>query len=183
MSDGPLLPALNAAKAMLRDCYWWRRIANESNPWTEEQAAARIYFDELAAPSPGPDHTKAELMALRPFCILWADVAAGFRMRFDSTGSCCVPTSGTFVMRIELPVPNNLAADPSALAQDLNRKIGRLLRTCDADQKGLAELSGLPGYLPLRELSLRGYIRTDEKAAIELGDAVVAEIEVQWGQD
>lgn len=183
MSDGPLLPALNAAKAMLRDCYWWRRIVSEVSPWSESQAAARIYFDELPSPSPGPDHSKAELMALRPFCLLWADVASGFRMRFDATGSCCVPISGTFVMRLELPVPDALAANPTALAEDLNRKLGRLLRTCNADQPGLAELSGLPGYLPLRELSLRGYIRTDEKAAMELGDAVVAEIEIQWGSE
>jgi hypothetical protein len=183
MADGPLLPSLNAAKAMLRDCYWWRRIISEASPMTEEQAAARIYFDELPPASPGPDHTRDQLVALRPFCLLWADVAAGFRMRFDATGSCCVPVSGTFVFRIELPVPNDLAANPTGLAIDMNRKLGRLLRTCDDDEPGLAELTMLAGYLPIKELSLRGYVRTDAKTAIELGDAVVAEIEMQWGND
>lgn len=183
MADGPLLPSLNAAKAMLRDCYWWRRIISEVTPMTEEQAAARIYFDELPPADPGPDHTREQLVALRPFCLLWADVANGFRLQFDSSGSCCVPSSGTFVFRLELPVPSELALDPTALAIDLNRKIGRLLRTCDADEPGLAELTMGSAYLPIKSLSLRGYVRTDEKAAVELGDAVVAEIEMQWGND
>jgi hypothetical protein len=169
---------------MLRDCHYWRALAPDPLvPWTESQAAARIHYDELPPPSPGPNHAREQLIALRPFCLLWADTAGGFTTTLDAMGGCCSTKSGTFIYQIELPVPSALATTPSALAEHLTQVFGRIMESCDFDKPGMVELSRLPGYLPIKSLALRGYVRTDQKAAIELGDAVVAEIECRWGND
>lgn len=181
-SDGDLLAVLELGRAMLRDAYWWRRLADPNAPWDEATAAAHIHFDELPKPSPGPDYGLTQLSTLRPFAIMWADVAGGQRWRSDSGDFCCALVSGTLVIQLELAVPANIAADPTAVAIDVNRKLGRIMRTCDADEPGILDLSGRAGYLPITEAKITGYMRTDAKTALEIGDAVTAEIELQWGQ-
>jgi hypothetical protein len=81
-SDGDMLAALTAARNQLRDCYWWRRLANPAAPWDEATAQSRIHYDELPPPSPGPDHSLSELTALRPFAIMWPDLSGGFRWKY-----------------------------------------------------------------------------------------------------
>lgn len=182
-STGPLLASLNAAKAMLRDCYYWRRLADPDNPWDETTAAEHIHFDGLPPADPGPDHSLSELNALRPFALIWAEQSGGLRLRSATAGNCCPLPSGVIVVQLEIPVPDALADDPTALAQDLAQKLGRIMRTADPAEPGMFELSGLSGYLPLNEIQLFGYVRSDTKAAAELGDFVVAELQLTWGMD
>lgn len=181
--DGPLLTSMNAARRMLRDCYWWRRLVDPANPWDEATAEAHIYFDALPKPNQGPDHSLSELLAMRPFAILWGDLAGALRITNDSTGYTCALPSGTLIMQIELPVPQALADQPTNLAIDLSRKFGLLMQTRNSEQPGLMELAGQSGYLPLREVSLTGYVRTEAKDAKHLGDAVMAELQLSWGID
>lgn len=180
-SDGDLLAVLEAGKAMLRDAYWWRRLADPDNPWDEATAAAHIYFDQLPPPDPGPDYGAPQLGTLRPFALMWTDIAGGMRWRADGGDFCCSLVSGILVIQLELAVPMALADDPTALAADINRKLGRIMRTCDPAEPGILDLSGVSGYLPINEAKITGYMRTDSKAALELGDAVTAEIELRWG--
>ncbi|QDV22922.1 hypothetical protein [Aureliella helgolandensis] len=183
MSDGPLLRSVRAARRMLRDCHQWQRLVSADTPWDEVTAEAHIHFDGLPPPDPGPDHSRSELEALRPFALVWADQAGGLRLRSESAGNCCPIHSGAIVVQIELPVLAGLANDPTLLAEDIMRKLGRIVRTGDAAEPGLFELSGLAGYLPLTEIQFTGYVRTDTKSAVEIGDAVVAEMRIAWGQD
>lgn len=180
-SDGDLLPALIAARDMLRDAYWWRRLADPNAAWDQATAQAHIYFDELPHASPGPDHSLAELQLLRPFAIIWADISGGSRWESQTGDFCCAITSGVIVIQLELAVPAEIANDSHAVAVDINRKLGRILRTCDANEPGLLDLSGRPGYLPITAAKISGTIRTDRKAVIEIGDCVSAEIELTWG--
>lgn len=181
MSDGPLLASLNAAKAMLRDCYYWRALKDPLAIWDTPTAAEHIYFDGLPPASPGPDHSRSELVNLRPFALMWADTAGGLTLRQDATGPNCLLHSGSIIIQIEMNVPADLADDPTALAESLMQSLGRIMKSNDGAKPGLFELSDLAGYLPLRQVKLIGYMRTDAKAAIELGDAVVAELELSWG--
>ena len=96
-------------------------------------------------------------------------------------GQCCWQPSGIIVIQLELPVPEELATQPHALAEHLHRQIGRIIRTRDSDQPGLCDLAGLPGYLPINIIRYRGYLRTDSKLAADIGDAVVCEPELHWG--
>lgn len=181
-SDGDMLAALLAARNSLMDCYWWRRLANPNSPWDQDTAKAHIHFDELPPPSGGEQvHSKAELLSLRPFAIVWADITGGFRWRTDTADWCCAMVSGVMVMQLEINVPSDLANSPSSLATDLHRKLGRIIRTSDPAEPGLLDLSGQDGYLPIIEAKITGYIRTDRKAAVDIGDAVTAEIELHWG--
>lgn len=180
MSD--MLAALTAARNQLRDCYWWRRLANPDSAWNEATSQAHIHFDELPPPAANAEiHSRAELVSLRPFAIMWADITGGFRWRTETGDFCCSMVSGVIVMQLELNVPANLAATPTALAEDLYQKFGRIMRTSNANEPGLLDLSGQAGYLPITDARITGYIRTDRKAAIDIGDAVTAEIELRWG--
>ncbi len=179
-TDADLLDVLNAAANMIRDAYWWRRIVDENNPWDQATAAAHIHFDELPEASPGPDHSLVELMAYRPFALVWADVAGGLRWRSDTGDFCCATVSGVCVVQFELAVPSNLTT-PRSVADYVNRTLGRVIRTCDPDKPGILDLSGTAGYLPITDAKISGYIRTDRKTALEIGDAVTAELELTWG--
>lgn len=181
MADGPVLDALNAARRMLADCYWWRRIADADSPWDQATALAHIHFDGLPPADPGPNHSLAQMTALRPFAIMWTDITGGLRIRNATAGYTCNVPSGRIIAQIELPVPTAIASDPTAVADDISRKIGLILRTGDSDQPGLFELAGRSGYLPLTEVELFGYARTDAKAAEDLGDIVFAELQISWG--
>ena len=180
-SDGDMLPLLLAARNQLRDCYWWRRLADPDNAWDEATAQSHIHFDELPPPQGAAEHSRTDLISLRPFAIMWADITGGFRWRADTGDFCCANVSGVIVMQLELNVPFNLAATPTALAVDVHRKFGRILRTSDPLQPGLLDLSGTADYLPITEAKISGYIRTDRQAATDLGDAVTAEIELRFG--
>lgn len=180
-TNGPILDALSAARAMLRDCYWWRRLANPDSPWDQATAQSHIHFDGLPPATPGPNHSRAQLTQLRPFALMWTEQAAGFRMRNETAGFCCPKASGVIVVQIELSVPTALAANPHALAEDVSRKLGLIVRTNNAQQPGLFELSGRSGYLPVNEVMLYGYVRSDGKARVDVGDCVVAELQMNWG--
>lgn len=180
-ADGPILDAMTAARNMLADCHWWRRVANPDSPWDQATARSRIHFDGLPPADPGPDHSLAELTALRPFALMWTEQAAGFRLRNDTAGYCCAKANGVIVVQIELPVPPAMQLDPHALGTHVSRLMGLIIRTGNAEQPGLFELSGLSGYLPLNEIQLYGYVRSDEKAKLEIGDVVWAELQLSWG--
>lgn len=180
-TDADLLDALNAAKTMLANAYYWRRLANENSPWDEATALAHIHYDELPLASPGPDHSLAELQALRPFALMWNDISTGMRWRSNGGDFCCAMVNGMTIIQIEMAVPANIATNPRLVAEDVNRKLGRIIRTCDPEKPGILDLSGQAGYLPITECKITGYIRTDRKAALEIGDAVTAEIELTWG--
>lgn len=181
MGDGPIVHALEAAKLMLRDCYWWRRLADESNPWDETTAAAHIHFDALPNSATGADHSKAELIALRPFCLLSVDQGSGFQIDIDSASGSCVLPSGRLLMEIELNTPDDLASTPTALAQFIHRRVGQILHTSDTNQPGLVQLSNQAGYLTLNTLIVDEIYRTDEKAVQDIGDAITVNVRVAWG--
>lgn len=178
---GPILSSLDTAKSMLRDCYWWRRILSEDSPWDDATAAAHIHFDELPAPTPGPNHSRSQLNALRPFAILWHDLAGGLRLRSDTGGNCCAVITGRVIVRLELGVPANIASDTDAVARWFMRAVGRILKSNDPNKPGLWELSGRAGYLPITEIDVSGYVRTDSKERRELGDAIQIELQIDWG--
>lgn len=170
-ADGPLLTSLAAAKATLAATHQWTQIAT----------ADRIYFDALPAPSPGPDYTAAQMIAARPFAIMWHEVSAGFRLDSAAADMHHPLPSGKIITQIELNVPTEHANNPTAVAIWANRTIGRLLRTADDAQPGLWDLANRPGFLPIHSIEVDGYIRTDRKEKVAVGDAIVFEFAINWG--
>lgn len=169
--DGPLLIALDAAKRMLAATAQWSAIAD----------ASRIHFDALPAPSPGPDYTKAQMIAARPFALMWHELSGGFRLEAATADLRCPIVSGKIVIQIELNVPSEHAANPTALAIWINRLIGKLLRTGESASPGLWDLANTPGYLPVTSIDVDAYMRTTAKEASQVGDAIIFEFQLSWG--
>jgi hypothetical protein len=197
MSDGPLLSAAAAARAMLAECHEWQQAVS-AKPLGElnthfpavfpsafsdldAHALGRIFYDELPQSETGSDLTREELEALRPFALVWNDVSSGLRISSDAGGNCATLTSGKVIMQIELPTPTVSLSQPNGVGESVMRRYGRILRSNNVAEPGLWELSRNPGYLPLLDTQITGYIRTTEKEQRELGDAVLAEIMIDWG--
>ena len=147
----------------------------------DAQAATRIHIDALPRPANAAEHTLAELIALRPFAIIWMRETAGLEMRSDSTFTLAPVVSGNLVCRLEMNVPDSLANDPAALALHGAQTIGRILRTGDELSPGLWDLNFQPGLLPLVTTFVSGPARTNEDDRQAIGDAMAWEIEVQFG--
>ena len=180
-ADGPVLQALNAAAAMIRDNHQFRRLADPNNPWNQATAEQHVHIDALPKSTTGADHSLEELKGLRPFALIWADTAGGHRIRNDTMGGC-VLNSGSIILQLEYDIPSTLdASDPAVVAEDAYRKVGRFMRTNDTAEPGLLELSHLAGYLPIIEIQFVGVQRTNEKDAISIGDAMTAEFQISWG--
>lgn len=152
-----------------------------------EQAKNRIYFDALPPPA-GPTYTKAELVALRPFALIYMSTSDGVRFAQQSVGSLggSYAASGTLIVRLERNFPSNVSAeaDPGAAAdRQFENMLGPLMRSDDWNSPGLLELAGQAGYLVIRELSLMaGPMRCDPKDAVGQGDCQAAFLEVKWGE-
>lgn len=185
MADGDIIACLNAARYQLRDSYWWRRTLNPNSPWDDATALAHIHLDELPASTTGPDHSLAELVALRPFALMWADISNGFSWTSGSGDFCCANIAGQIILQLELPIPTNIANDPQAVAVWVNTALGRIIRTDDEAQPGILDLSAKIGpdgpYLPITAAKLTGYIRSEVKDRYDLGDFIRAELELTWG--
>ncbi len=181
MSANPILTSITAARQMLADCFYWRRIAG-GDPWTAEQSLARVHVDALPPPAEGGEHTLAELQALRPFAIVSLGEGEAIHFDMDGSGNCCVGVGGSIDIYIELPVPEDLKNSPSALAADVYDRIGRVLRTANSSEPGLCDLAGLPGYLALRRATLQAYYRSTRQERLELGDFTAIHLSLRWGR-
>jgi len=153
---------------------------------TVEQAKDRIYFDALPPPS-GNVYTKAELVALRPFAIVYTSASDGLQFVQESSAALggSFVAAGALIVRLERNFPDVSAeADPAAAAdRQFENFLGPLMRSEDANSPGLLELAGQAGYLVIRQLSLMaGPMRCDPKDVTGLGDHQVAFLEVQWGR-
>jgi hypothetical protein len=170
-TDGPLLVALERAKAMVAATAQWAAISN----------ASKIHFDALPAPASGPTFSKSDLMALRPFCLLWHDVSSGMSLDVASADRVCPHASGKIICQFEIGVPESIAGDNAQIGLWVQRIAGRLARTGESESPGLFDLAATPGYLPIRSIHIDAYERTDPKEATELGDAVCFELHLVWG--
>jgi len=169
-ADGPVLIALDAARRMLAATAQWTAIAS----------AGRIHYDALPPPTPGPAYTKPQLIAARPFALLWSDLSSGYKIEAGSQGPGCPVQSGKIICQIELNVPVEHYANPETLSLWANRLLGRIIRTGEPNTPGLWDLSRTASYLPIQSIELHSYERTTKKEATELGDAIIAELSIHW---
>lgn len=177
LPDGPLLSVLNVIRQMVADCYWWRRLVDEDNPWDDETALARTHIDALPAPASGVDYTQAELSSLRPFAIVYLESSMdGFQVR-----SPCFQVRGHAVINMQVNVPSELADDANALGVHLNKLFGAIARTGNPDQPGLWDLAEAKKCLVVDRLSIDGYYRTEPQDVKKYGDVAMADFHLYWG--
>lgn len=167
LPNGPLIVAVSRIKQMLLDCAHFTGTA---------------HIDALPAPASGMVYTADELTALRPFALIWQSQGDGWSARVKSIGGDCINPSGHARIQIELPVPEDMTSD-DALGTHVLTAIGRIIQTNDANSPGLLDLSGLPGRPFIRRINVGDYGRVPSELILDLGDFVMCEIDVWWGND
>lgn len=145
-------------------------------------ALAKIYFGSLDSPAAGADfHTAAELIALRPYAILWTDESAGLTCDFSAMGGTGYEmrvTRGLVIVRLEKAAASG---SPQEADRSVKNELGLIVKSGDHDNPGLAELSGRPGYAAVRRITIRGPWRCDEDEAQHYGDHVAARLDLEFG--
>lgn len=186
LPDGPLINVLDRVEAMLADCYWWRRIEDEGSPWDASTAADHIHQDALPPPA-GDEYTKAELIALRPFALIWNDTDRGYRLSAGghlAGGQCSIP-SGRVVVEIEINTPSAIVNDPNAVGRYAAKTAGRLVWTNDGAKPAIWDLSGGSGesgtYLYVNDLNVMGHYRSDDSHTEQYGDSLLFGFHLDWG--
>lgn len=140
--------------------------------------AATIHHHHLPAPASGIVHTKAELVALRPFALIWTNDRDGIRFVKETAGQNAYSAAdGEIVVRIERNTPTGMT--PAEAARDFENLLGRIIKGT-AEQPGLMDLSGDPRYMPIVELTLAEHARTAPEKINDIGDAQRAFLLVTW---
>ncbi len=160
------------ARQTLANCDSFQSLVSAS---TASRAAEMIYHDAWPKPASGlPEHTLAEIQALRPCAIVYTHENGGFKSRRDASADICWHHSGIVNFLIFRNVPEIDVNDPSNVDVDFRTIIGNIYSE-------LIELSETAGMLAIRELTYDGPWRTDVKDLKSVGDAQVAQLIAEWG--
>lgn len=142
---------------------------------TASRAAELIYHDAWPKPESGqPQHTLAEMQALRPCAIVYTDENNGFRSRRDTSADICWHHSGVINFLIFRNVPEIDVNDPSNIDVDFRTILGNIYSE-------LIDLSETPDMLAIRDITFDGPWRTEIKDIPAIGDAQAAKLIVEWG--
>ncbi|MDM4015847.1 hypothetical protein [Roseiconus lacunae] len=142
---------------------------------------ATIHYNDLPPPASGVDHTKLELVNLRPFALIWTIDEGGFTATRNTTGGMCVDRTGQLLIRIERNVPAD-TSDADAERQWENI-ISRIMDNGDPANPGLIQLGGDPRYLPITSITRLESTRSAPEKRTEIGDAQRAFLHVIWASE
>ena len=182
LPDGPLVHSLDLFRKLIADCYWWRRLLDENNPWDETTAMQHTHIDALPQP-PNGVYTSTELEALRPFAIVQNAMSDGLEIVTRAQNGCCSLGAGHVEIGLWISVPEALTNQNSQLGAELNKLIGRLIWTGDETKPGMMDLHGTQGYPFLKRIQCGSYWRVEEEDRNDEGDYVYAELDCYWGQN
>jgi hypothetical protein len=170
-ADGISLAEQHVAN-MLADSAAFQAFANAADATA---ARSRIYFDAL--PPPEADngvYSKDELVAYRPFAIVFTAPANGYKRTRGATG--CYVESGQIGLHLEQNVPE-------ALANDLQQPMRQIKSTLGAIINDLEALAYGAGYLAVNVIDVLVVAREAEDAITQEGDNVFAMLNLVWGAD
>lgn len=139
-------------------------------------ALVKIYYESLPPPADKNEHTFAELVAYRPYALVWTVPDSGFALRHDAhSGLFVYNESGLMMIRLIQAVDAGIANDPAEISRQFLNTVGTIL-----DQ--LAAKAGGGGYLAIEEMELDfGPYRGDPDERSTQGDYVGADVKLSWG--
>lgn len=139
-------------------------------------AKERIYFDLLPPPVHGEKHSRPELVALRPCCIVYTDENAGLTFVHDASGVdfSFNFTGGQINFELIANVPDQYSHDPSAVARWFKNHVGVIV-------KEMGGYAGKAGYLAIERLEVGNIGRAPVNKVPTYGDYVGVVGTVQWG--
>lgn len=148
---------------------------------TAADAAEHIYLEALPPDDIYSDRHEVErLIARRPFAQIWTSETDGLSINRIASPNA-TSASGTMYLRLERNVPEDIRHDYAEVDRTFKNTIGLILSSGDAGNPGLSELSSIAGYLDWVVLTIKQWTRTTNDDLPTLGDAQMAEIEIQWG--
>jgi hypothetical protein len=164
----------------LAKCYFWQNWPGVDG--TEEDALARIYIDALPIPAgEAVNHSREELEGYRPYILLRdSDVGGGFSMVKIASGGGFTQ-HGVITVEINQNEDIEISPDHAEVRKRIRVNAGKLVRSGNINQPGLAELAETPGNLALHRVDFAGSARTEEEETAKLGDAQRMWLDVHWG--
>ncbi len=140
---------------------------------TAAQARQRIYFDALPVP-PGDQAvlTKDDLVALRPFALLFTAEQNGYRRRKIAVN--CFVESGQVVLQLEANIPTPLLDNRAEALRLFKNSLGAMLDEWEP-------LTDQAGYLSITMFDVQTLALEAEDAIPQHGDNIFAILNLPWG--
>jgi len=183
-------PQMLLAKT-LADCTEFRNLVGAS---THAEAFARIWHESLPNPADATRdvHSKDELIAYRPFAMIYVMDSDGETFARQSMTPGAWSDAGTLRIMIEINTPDELKESPALLDQLMKQLLSRIVRRPSDETSGsfygLADLSHRTNetdgysYLAADHITFRGYYRASYEDIPAQGDHMFAWLEVRYGQ-
>jgi|GEM_PF-1789324 len=145
----------------------------------EEGALARIHHEGLPKPADNAvEHTRAELIAYRPYAVVFTAESGGLTLNHDAGGAAFeFAESGRLTVRLYQNCPDEYGDEPSSDANlQFKNSVGLIM-------DGLAALSGTAGYLAFDRLGLAdGPYWGHPDLVPGQGVWQGAELSIEWGE-
>lgn len=174
---GPIGKALEALKATLADCTYFRTW--QGNTWTQAQALEHIHSHGLPDPLDNAEtHSLAELEKYRPFVEVYT-AEEGITLELEASPNHYLD-SGTIIARFEQSVLTS-SYDKESAESTFDDFMDNVVRTLDTDNPGLVELAAVAGYFFFERLTVEPAFRTHARQQPELGDAQARFLIFEYG--
>lgn len=144
---------------------------------TADSAAAQthVYVGDVPPPSGSETYDPADLVALRPFAIVYTEPQAGYRASKDAVGtSWHFRESGRLVVMLEQEIPAAIRHDAAEVRRQFMNAMGQIL-----DE--LLGQAGVAGQLAVRSATVYGPYRVDDDDIQGQGEPIVAYFDLEWG--
>lgn len=158
-------------RQLLADCGHWWDWCGVTN---RDDALSRIHLTALPAPAAGGEYGKEELIAHRPFLLIYTDPQEGLVLDFEAEGGGPEYShSGGLTVEIEV----NVAAGETFAESErvFKNHVGQLLGD-------LEQLAGRGGRFAFDRLVVSGPMRTLPEHEVARGAAHVYVFDISWDE-
>lgn len=136
-------------------------------------ALDHIYRDFLPQPADGDQHTLAELVALRPWAMIWTQESQGWQANRVASDAC-FRIGGSLLLRLERSI------DPAHTDQQAAAEFDDLLSGIIHNDQGDGLIQAFT-RLNIHHVSILGKYRSLPEHLDTLGDCYSAELLIRWG--
>lgn len=169
---GSMAKAQDLLRKTLADCPTFQTWCGAADAATAE---ARIFDEGIPHPHFGDSHSPDDLVARRPFAILYTEPEEGFvATALAADNGNYFAGSGRLRAELEQDVPTEIAHDKGEADRRFKNIVGQII-----DE--LCERSGWSGFLAFHRVSFSGPGRVEPDERPGLGDGIGCELAFEWG--
>ncbi|MEO1527989.1 MAG: hypothetical protein AAFX06_21365 [Planctomycetota bacterium] len=166
----------DASSPVSRTAVALENMLNATHAWSN-LSGAMVHHNHLPPPS-ALSHSKAELVGLRPYALIWT-ADNGYRVERDTVnGDDCFMSSGNLMIEIQRNVPTG--EDYAEADRSFENLWGAIMASGNAAEPGLMELAGQLEHLPIRSIQHLESTRTAPDKVDAIGDAQRVFLHLHW---